>query len=130
MKSGTTLAVLFVIGYVGFEAYAVHKVSYRTEPTYLHNMLIQAKTVVQSCAADTNRDVEGFERSLARVTQKFKLEIAEQSPSRDSSEIDQVIASKAAASQSAAEDEVARLGCKHIEIRNHMKRFDIYASKG
>ena len=130
MKSGPVLAVLVVIGYVGFEAYAVYKVSYRTEPTYLHNMLVKAKTVVQACAADTDRDVEGFERTLARVTQKFKLEIAAQSPHGDGNAIDEAIATKAAASQRAAEVEVAKLGCEHLEIRNHMKRFDIYASKG
>ncbi len=130
MKSGTALAALAVIGYIGFEAYAVHKASYRTEPAYLHNMLVQAKSVVQACGSVEGRDLAGFDRTLARVTQKFKLEIAEQNPGKDNRAIDQTIAGKAADSQSAVMDTVARLGCEDLEIRKHLRRFDIYAGKG
>jgi len=129
MKNGTGFAIVVVIGYIGLEGYAVHKASYRTEPAYIHNMLVEAKTAVQACAGSTSPDVEGFNRSLTRVTQKYKREIGEKTPSKSVKIIDQEVADKAAATQMTIEAFIAEKGCGHQEVKNHLRRFDIYARK-
>jgi len=80
MKNGTGFFVVLLIGYIAFEAYAVHRASYRTEPAYIHNMLIEARAAVEACDDGSTRDVEGFDRILRRVTAKYRGELLEKSP--------------------------------------------------
>jgi len=130
MKNGTALAVMIILGYVAFEGYAVHKASYRTEPAYIYNMLIEAQTAVDSCDDGLKPDVAGFRKVLTRVTLKYKNELAEQQPTRDDGAIDQAVSAKAAAARNAVNAYIAENGCADQEVRNHQRRFDIYARKG
>lgn len=129
MKNGTGFAIVIVIGYIAFEGYAVHKASYRTEPAYIHNMLVEAKTAVQSCGEGSSPDTAGFNRSLTRVTEKLKRELTEENPDKDVDTINLEIAKKAAAAQATVEAYIAEKGCADQEVTNHLRRFDIYARK-
>ena len=53
MSNGTPLAILIVLGYVGFEAYAVYRVGYRVgyrmEATYIFDQFVSAKRAQILC---------------------------------------------------------------------------------
>jgi len=44
MKAGSAIAILAVVGYLGFEGYAFSKASHRMQPDYIYDLLVRAQT--------------------------------------------------------------------------------------
>jgi hypothetical protein len=130
IQRGTVAVVVVLLGYVGMEAFAIRKASYRTEPAYIHNMLIEARTATEVCSIDVTALREGFNRTLGRVTERNRRDLAERYPQEDASAIDQRIAEQVRSAQSAVEAFLADKDCTDQEIKNHFQRYKIYARRG
>ena len=129
MSRGSLIAVVVVLAYVGFEAYAVHKVSYRMEPAYIHNMLIEARQAMRLCRDGGGELEDRFDSTLSRVSQQYREQIAEERPKLDSAGIERVVSARTRAASDAIDALQSAKGCTHQEMKNHFKRYEIYASR-
>lgn len=133
MKNNVMLAVIvLIVGYLAFEGYVGYKVKHRFEPAYIHDMMIKAQTAVSVCSRRLKPapDTAGFDRVLARVTRKYRDALAEQSPGKDVAIIGQELADKVASIQGGIKAHVAEKTCDDQDVKDHLRRFDIYARKG
>lgn len=128
-NKGTILAVLLVLGYVGLEGYAVKKVSYRTKPDYIHDVLIQAKTVTEACNSDRLEYRDRFEKTLTRVVNSYRSMLADANPKATDSDISQQLADRTVQSVTEAESELSGMDCNHQTMKDHFQRYRLYARK-
>lgn len=130
IQRGTAAVVVVLLAYVGMEAFAIRKASYRTEPAYIHNMLIEARTATDACNIDVTALRGGFSRTLGRVTERYRRDLAERYPEEDARAIAQRIAEQVSSAQSAVATFLADKDCTDQEIKNHLQRYKIYARRG
>lgn len=128
-NSGTTIAIAVVLLYVGFELFAVHRVHYRTEPEYLHNMLVSARTVTKECEFDVSTLEARFDQTLQRVITRYQNKLKASNADLNDTEIERLIAEQTLQSEDAMKTVVQQKGCSDKEIKAHLQRFGIYARK-
>ncbi len=129
MNKGTVLAVTIVAAYMGVEIFAFQKVSHRTKPTYIHNLLIETRTAASICNSDVAALSDRFDRTLARVSKKLKEEIQDNNPGSSSADIDLQIAGQRQIAQQGIRESLASAGCASQEMKDHLVRYRIYAKK-
>lgn len=129
MKSGTVIALVVLTGYIGFEAYAVRKARYRTEPAYIYNMLVEAKAAAELCDTGDPELLGKFDKTLLRVTQQYRDDLADKNSSLDAASIDKKISDQNIAASSKLKRFHELNGCSHKEMAAHQQRIRIYARR-
>ncbi len=129
MTKGTFLAVLFLAAYLGFEAYAIRKASHRTEPAYIYNLLVEAQTATQLCQSEALQLQARFERTIARVIDRYQQDLQEADPALTLDGLSEILAQRSAAARSRVTDSINATGCDTTEAKAHFQRYRIYAGK-
>jgi len=71
MNKGSVLAVAIVAAYMGVEIFTFQKVSHRTKPDYIHNLLVETRIAIEVCNSDVSALSTRFDRTLARVSKRY-----------------------------------------------------------
>jgi Tfp pilus assembly protein PilE len=129
MNPGLVLAILAVIGYIGFELYAVQKAGYRMEAPHIYGQLVSARHAMERCGDPDTGQAEGFRRTFATVQQRAEQHLAKAHPEADTSAIDEMMTERAAAGKTEVNDQIEAKGCGSQAVWKHRKRFEIYARK-
>lgn len=129
MNTGTILAVMVVVAYLGFEAVAAYKASHRMEPAYIHNLLVETHNAVEICNSDVSALRERFERTLSRATNAFERSLLDITPNAKPEEIVSQIIEQRSQAQSRVTQSLAEAGCDSRQMKDHLIRYRIYANK-
>ena len=129
MKSGSYIAATVLLAYVGFEAYAIKKVSHKIEPDYIHALLVNAKFATEQCNSDALELSERFDRTLERVSAAYKAKLLDTQPGQNSETINSLLDEKKVKARELISDEIELLGCDTTEMKAHFQRYRIYANK-
>lgn len=129
INKGTAFAILVVMGYVGFEGYAIYQVKDRTKPDYIYGLLIQAKIATEACDSERLVFREKFEKTLERVTGNFRRQLEDANPDAAPTEINQLMAAFVVKSESATKKELSSMSCDSQTMKNHFQRYRLYARK-
>lgn len=127
MNKGAVLALVGLIGYLGFELYAVRKNGYRMEPTYIFSQYVAAGRAVALCGAPEGADTARFARNLDNVRRRAQMALKKTNPEFAPPEIEQELERLTATSVSAVDDVVRSDGCQGREIWKQRRRYEIYA---
>lgn len=129
MNTGTILAIVVLLAYLGFEAVAFYKVSHRMEPAYIHNLLVETKAAVDICNTDVSALHERFERTLSRATNTLKKNLAENIADANSQDIENQIIEHISQAQGRARQSLATTGCESQQMKDYAAKYRIYAKK-
>lgn len=128
MKSGTLIAIVVLAAYVGLEAYTIRHASQRMKPSYIHNLLVEAKEAAELCTSPVLELEDRFTRTLERATDSYREALTEEASESEQS-IEQQLTEKTAAARTKVAQEVELKGCSHPDIKAHFQRYRIYAKK-
>jgi hypothetical protein len=129
VNSGTALAILALVAYIGFEAYAIRKAAPRTEPAFIHNLMVEAKTAAEHCNFGTPKLHSEFDQTLNRVRKKYSDELESKSTEDSQRSAEQRISEDISAATMRVKEFLAAHGCDHQDVKNHFQRYRIYAGK-
>lgn len=129
MTSGTAIALAVLTAYIGFEAYAIRKASHRTEPAYIYNMLAESRTAAALCNFGDPELLERFDRTLSKVKQQYRDDLADKNPEFDAAAIDEVIAETSALAENQVKQFYQQNDCLHETMTAHNQRIKIYARR-
>jgi len=129
MTKGTLLAALFLAAYLGFEAYAIRKVSHRTEPAYIHNLMLEAQAAVQLCQFEVQPLETRFAKTLERVDLNYQRDIEEDNPDLSATAIVQQLAQQSTEAKHRVSESINTTGCDSAEAKAHLQRYRIYARR-
>ena len=82
MNRGVVFAVILLVGYVGFEMYAVSRVGYRLEPLYIFERFVEADRAVSACGAPPAEMRDRFARNRRSVRSRAEQELLDAKPER------------------------------------------------
>lgn len=117
MKASTLFATIVVVGYIGFEIYALQRAGYRTEPAYILNEFVGAERATSRCG-DPDADVErDFTRNMGAVKRSAARDYAEKNPGASSGDVDRYIADSVRQRVSEVDASVDTAGCDAPEVR-------------
>ena len=126
MKLGPIVFVLAVLGYTGFEVYAVSRNSYRMQPDYIYSQFAAADRAVTACGIDKSSRRARFERNRNYQQARALERLA------SAEDTDTPAAVRLDAQARAAVDEVNRLidieGCDSVSLWKWARRFDLLAN--
>ena len=127
MSKGPLIAVLVVLGYIGFEAYSVHRVGYRMEAPYIFDQFVSAYRAASVCRTPEAEQQQKFLRNLSSVTKRAEKAWAKTQTGASPDAVERTAATR----RKAAEEEVDALietrGCEDMEVWKLLRRFEIYA---
>ena len=129
MKSGTLIAVVVLGGYIGLEAFTIRQASYRTEPDYIYQLLIEAEAAALLCNHSVLELQPRFERTLARVTDRYMQKLNENRSETSLEELSGQLEQQSLVARQSLEKTVAEKGCSDPELKAHFQRYRIYAKK-
>lgn len=129
VNSGTVLAILALVGYIGFEAYAIRKAAPRTEPAFIHNLMVEAKTAVEHCGLGTPKLHSEFDQTLKRVRKKYSDELESEFAKDSRQSVEQLILEDMSAAEMRVKQFLVANDCAHQDVKNHFQRYRIYAGK-
>ena len=129
MKSGTLIAVVVLGGYIGLEAFTIRQASYRTEPDYIYQLLIEAEAAALLCDHSVLELQPRFERTLARVTDSYMQKLSEDRGETSPEELSGQLEQQSLSARQSLEKTVAEKGCSDPELKAHFQRYRIYAKK-
>ena len=129
MTKGTLFAALILAAYLAFEAYAIGKVSHRTEPAYIYNLLVEAQTATELCQSDALQLQARFAQTLERVSDGYQQDMEENDPTLSPADIAQQLAQQSTDAQSRVTESITANGCDNAEAKAHFQRYRIYAGK-
>ena len=129
MNGGTLLACLIVAAFLAAEVFAFVKAGHRTEPRYIHNLLIETRTAVEFCDSDVSELKERFDQTLDRVTAKLQNQLEQENTSLTPVDVAQIIDQRVRLTQSQLRDSLSAEGCASQSMKNHRVRYRIYAKK-
>jgi len=129
MKNGTLVAVIILAAYIGFEAYAIKKVSHRTEPGYIYQLLVEADAATRLCEHSALAMQPRFTRTLARVSENHKQELAADNPELSAQQISARLQQQIALADQSLKQAISADGCDTAEMKAHFQRYRIYAGK-
>lgn len=127
MNKATLLALVGVLGYLGFELYAVRKAGYRMEPRYIFAQYAAAERAVSLCGAPEGADTARFVRNLDHVRRRASAALAETDGELPPGTVDKELERIAAEAASRVNAAFEREGCDAREIWKQRRRFEIYA---
>ena len=127
MNKGTILAIIVLAGYIGFEVYAINKVSYRMEGLYIFDQYVSAQRAFSVCNKPEGKKYEKFLRNLAAVRRRALKELAEEQPEVSADEIQHLAALRETENQNKVDTIINAKGCEDKEVWTLLKRFEIYA---
>ncbi len=126
MQLGGVLAVVVVVGYVGFELHAIGQNKYRTEKDFVYQQFIGAQQAQQLCGGSEDQ-VADFERNLKSVTRRATETVKSKQPELDEAGLIQAMAELASSARSEVTEVIDSNGCKDIEAFKLMKRYEYLA---
>ena len=129
MKSGTLIAVVVLGGYIGLEAFTIRQASYRTEPDYIYQLLIEAEAAALLCNHSVLELQPRFKRTLARVTDSYMQKLTEDRGETSQEELSRLLEQQSLSARQSLEKTVAEKGCSDPELKAHFQRYRIYAKK-
>lgn len=118
MSKATVLASLLVIGYLVFEAYAITRAGYRTEPLYILDRYVSANHATARCGDPPAAQREKFMRNLAVVRRDAAGDLAEAHPQAGAGQVAAMLDERVAAVEREIDELVAELGCDASEVRS------------
>lgn len=117
MNVRVVLATLFVVGYVGFELFAIQKTKYRTEPDFIFNEFIGIQRASERCG-DPDDDVKRrFARNLASVRRGAREDYIEQQPDRSEADADDFIDALIGEREREVDQLIDDQGCEAADVR-------------
>jgi len=129
LRLGPALACAALLAYVGFEAYAINKVSHRTKPDYIYPMLARAGVATELCQSDALALSERFEKTLGRVAASYRNEIISATQSITPQQANEELAQVLTDAQLAITETFNTHGCDSAQMKAHFQRYRIYARK-
>ncbi|MEM7027470.1 MAG: hypothetical protein AAF410_04510 [Pseudomonadota bacterium] len=127
INGGMILAVIAVVGYLGFELYAVHKVGYRMEAPYIYQQYIAANHAFELCGEIKPQAHSRFLKNLNIVQQRAQRELKELNPDEAIFAIDQMITESGDVQIQLVDSIINEKGCQDKEVWKYLRRFEIYS---
>lgn len=128
MNKGGFLAILAIIGYIGFELHTVNKARYRMEKPYVFDQFVSAHRAYTACRKPQDEAYQKFERNFALMRSRTLVALA--NVSADASvDVTQMLSERIAEKERVVDVLVASKGCADVEVWKLLRRFDIYAGK-
>ena len=116
MKAGPILAIIILLGYVGFELYTLSRLGYRMEPLYIFERFAAVEHAMERCG-EADADLQNrFTRNRATVQSRARRELVEQNPEQSPEMIDRLMAEIIQSQEAEVDALIAELGCDDIEI--------------
>ena len=125
--TGTIMAVVVFVAYIGFEGWAAHKVRYRIEPLYIHDRWVEAQHALGRCAEPEPGQLEKFWRNFVSVTRNASEDLAERNPEQSADDITESLQLRAAEREQAVDAVIDAKGCANAQVKVWLRRFEIYA---
>lgn len=123
-STGTVLFILFALGYVGFELYAVSRVGYRAEPDYIFRNHAAASHAVEVCGALKSGPSEKFRANYSYVRQRAIDAFAKAGDDESSAEAK--VLEMELATQRELDALIDETSCADKAVWTHRKRYEIY----
>jgi hypothetical protein len=129
MKIGYVAAFIFVIAYLGIEAFAAAKARPRTEPDYIYQGLVTARVVAERCGEVSPEQSAGFRAFTERVLQRLRRKLGEAEPPMDAAAMEAEIEALTRSAEGEAAATLEADGCDSSTAWRLMRRYEIYARK-
>jgi len=117
MNLRAALAALFVLGYLGFEIYAIQKTGYRTEPDYIFSQFVGAKAASERCGEPSDEVSRRFSRNFAAVERGAREDFVEQQANETAASTSDYINELIGEREREVEQMIDSQGCEAADVR-------------
>ncbi|MFK8016711.1 MAG: hypothetical protein AB8G17_14855 [Gammaproteobacteria bacterium] len=124
MNAGSIAAIVVVVGYIGFEVYAVKRSGFRMEPGYILGQFASAARGAELCATPNADQQERFARNYATTRWRAERALAAQNPTHSTAQINTEISAQIAEYYATVDTLVETNGCAGGEAWKLVKHFD------
>jgi hypothetical protein len=124
MNKGVVLAVILLVGYAGFETFAVSRVGYRMEPMYIFERFVAVDRAMRVCGEPPAEMRNRFDRNRASVRRRAEEELEDENPGEASATIDRLLAQRISDTEAGVDALIAERGCGDIEIFKLTKGYE------
>jgi hypothetical protein len=124
MDKSTFLVVVFVIGYIAFEAYGVHTQRHLMEPGYIHAQYAAADEAMARCGKAGSGAREQFDHNLAVMERRAISALLESGDYSDETAASAEIAARAAERRAEVNALADSAGCDDRQLWTLMKTYE------
>lgn len=124
MDKSTFLVVVFVIGYIAFEAYGVHTQRHLMEPGYIHAQYAAADQAMARCGEAGSGAREQFAHNLAVMERRAIGELLESGDYADEEAAAAEVAARAAERRREVDALADSAGCDDKQLWTLVKTYE------
>ena len=126
-KAMPAVAILVVLGYLGFELYALDRARERMDAVSIFDSFVKAGRAHAACGeADPERRAR-FEANLNKTTERALRKLAERNPGLDAAGVSRMIGERRRALEAETDALIVSQGCGGREVDLLVRQYSIWA---